>query len=476
MRSKSGLIALAMLLACTAEGDGPGVAATPPNVVLVSIDSLRPDHLGSYGYAKPTSPTLDRLAAEGVRFATAVSTTSWTLPAHAALFTGLYDSAHGLVDNGISLAKTHETLAEKFRAAGYQTAGFFGGPYLHPTFGLGQGFDTWQSCMTTLPDDVAPGALRAAILRGQDPSHQDVTGPRTVRELTRWLEQARPGPFFLFLHLWDVHYDYIAPESLVRIFDPDYTGSLDGRNLIANPAISAALPPRDREHLLALYDAEVRFSDQTLEQILAALAARGRLENTLLVVTADHGEEFFEHGGKGHQQTLYEEVVRVPLILHWPGQLAAGSVVAAPVRLIDVMPTLLELAGIGSSAPTQGGSLVPLQGRSLVPLLRGRTLPEEPALSELLVDGRDLRALRTRTHKLIADQRAGYAGWYDLVGDPGEQHALPDSPAAREALEQLAATTRGALDLRTRHALTPEPAELDALLRESLESLGYLKR
>ena len=134
-----------------------------PDIILISIDSLRPDHLGCYGYRQPTSPTIDNLAGDGVRFENAISTTSWTLPAHAALFTGLYDSAHGLIAAGLRLADANVTLAEVLSQAGYQTAGFFGGPYLHPTFGLDQGFQTYQSCMTTLPDDASsvPSGLKA---------------------------------------------------------------------------------------------------------------------------------------------------------------------------------------------------------------------------------------------------------------------------------------------------------------------------
>lgn len=187
------------------EPDSSGVAVSRPDVVLISIDSLRPDHLGAYGYGPATSPAMDALAADAVVFEHAVSTTSWTLPAHAAMFTGLFDSAHGLYDNGRRLADSYVTMAEVLRDNGYRTAGFFGGPYLHQTFGLAQGFDHWESCMTRLDDDLGDQTVRAAAMASRGASHHDITGPRTLERVRAWLGGVDPRPFFLFIHLWDVH-------------------------------------------------------------------------------------------------------------------------------------------------------------------------------------------------------------------------------------------------------------------------------
>ncbi|MCC6409508.1 MAG: sulfatase-like hydrolase/transferase, partial [Planctomycetes bacterium] len=181
------LAALAAVLASACEHPN---APERPSIVLISIDSLRPDHLGCYGYAPPTSPTIDAVAAEGVRFESAVSTTSWTLPSHAAMFTGLFDSAHGLFENGLALSPEHQTLAELLKSEGYQTAGFFGGPYLHPTYGLDQGFEHYQSCMTQLPDDLTGDQIRESSRAHFGPSHRDITSPRTVDEVRKWLKDA----------------------------------------------------------------------------------------------------------------------------------------------------------------------------------------------------------------------------------------------------------------------------------------------
>ena len=462
---------LAALACACAQEDAPRSAPPgAPNVLLVSIDSLRPDHLGCYGYAYATSPTLDRLAAEGVRFEQAVSTTSWTLPAHAALFTGLYDAGHGLVENGLRLAESQVTLAEVLRKNGWQTAGFFGGPYLHPTFGVGQGFEHYQSCMSALPDEASEEAVRNESHAHASSAHRDVTGPRTVDEFDRWLSKADERPFFAFVHLWDVHYDYMAPPEYVALFDADYQGDLSGADFMRNARIAPGMDARDLRHLMALYDAEIRFTDDALKQILKRIEASGRAADTIVVVTADHGEEFFEHGGKGHQRTLYEEVLRIPLVVHWPGKLgaAAGAEPLAPVqqvRLVDVMPTLLALCGV-ADVPT-------MCGRDLSPLLRGGSLPPEPALAELYTEGRDVQALRTETFKTIRAEQRGVLLGHDLLADPGEVKPLPGlHPQVEQGLKVLEAELTEAR--RAGRGRMAKPAEdIDPAVLEHLKKLGY---
>ena len=454
--------ALALLVSALAGcGRGPR-----PDVVVISIDSLRPDHLSCYGYPFPTSPTLDRLAAEGVRFETALSTSSWTLPAHAALFTGLYDSGHRLVDNGLTLHPAQVTAAEVFARNGWRTGGFFGGPYLHPVFGLGQGFETYQSCMTQLEDDLTPEEVRASSRQRKGASHADVTGPRTVAEVTRWLGEVGDEPVFLFVHLWDVHYDFIAPPEYVALFDPDYTGSLTGVDFMENPAIAPGMDEREYRHLMALYDAEIRFTDDTVAALLEVLERRGRMHETLLVVTADHGEEFLEHGLKGHQRTLYEEVVRIPMIFHGPpGRFAAaGRALADQVRLVDVMPTLYALCGIDD--------VPPMNGRDLSPLLAGGALEIEPALLELYANRADLKAVRMPTFKAYR-ARGDRTGGFDLLTDPAERVDLgPTAPFVEpgQRLIEREHDAAHALGLG-RFALVAD--DIDPRLLEQLEALGY---
>jgi arylsulfatase A-like enzyme len=364
------------------------------------------------------------------------------------------------------MSDAHVTLAERLRDAGYHTVGFFGAPYLHPTFGLGQGFDVYENCMT--PELASAESARGDAFASTILSHSDVTGPRTLAAVQRWLEKLDERPFFLFLHLWDVHYDYIAPRDYVDLFDPDYDGPIDGRNVYYSLAIHARMPERDRQHLIALYDAEIRFTDEILGRVLDALEQRGRLADTIVVVTADHGEEFFEHGGKGHQRTLYDEVVRVPLVVSWPGRVPAGVVVADPVRLIDVMPTLLALAGV--PAPPR------VQGRDVSPLWRGEALPEQPALTELLVEGRSLRALRSARYKWFDATLEEPAHGFDLERDPGEQEPIRAPDAERErALARLRDELSASLAYRREVGGDPVPAQASDSLWERLRALGYVE-
>ena len=201
-------------------------------------------------YSRETSPAIDALASEGVLFENALSSSSWTLPAHAAAFTALPDSVHGVEVTGSVLAPAHRTLAEALRDAGYSTVGFWSGPFLDPHFGLDQGFDEYIDCRT--PFELEDGGSRRAI---NAISHEDVTGPRILESVRAWLERRPAGrPFFMFVHMWDVHYDYIPPPPYDTLFDPDYEGPADGRDVTRTLEASAR---RDVEHTIALYDGEI---------------------------------------------------------------------------------------------------------------------------------------------------------------------------------------------------------------------------
>ncbi len=446
-----------------------------PCILFVSIDSLRADHLGCYGYPKPTTPTIDAVAAEGVRFETAVSTTSWTLPSHAAMFTGLFDSAHGLFENGLALSDQHVTLADTLREAGYHTAGFFGGPYLHPTYGLNKGFETYQSCMTKIADSVSNEDIREHARQPFDDAHEDVTGPRTIDEVKRWCAKPSDGrPFFMFVHLWDVHYDYIPPQKYVELFDPGYQGSLDARHYMQNDAIRPDMDPRDFQHLVALYDGEIRFTDDNLKEILAAVEARaGGKEKLLIAIVADHGDEFFDHGHKGHMRTLLDELVHVPMIFRWPGHIASGKTIGGQVRTIDLFPTMATAAGAKIPSAVQGQSLLDAARLGVSP-------PPKPALLELLIDPAEARALRTEKLKVVKstlrkdDAVTTKSGGFKLDLDPKEQHFVGEQdPDVAHGLDELQKLTTETLDLRKRLHAAPKRAVVDPKLEQRLKELGY---
>jgi arylsulfatase A-like enzyme len=462
-------LALALGLA----GCGPVQEARRPNVLLISVDTLRADHVSCYGYGRETTPRIDRLAREGTRFETVVSSTSWTLGAHGAIFTALPDSVHGAFTPEDRLPEERETLAERLQAAGYRTAGFYSGPFLHPAFGLEQGFDEWISC--TRFD--ASGAQDEETVRGTeefaarlDDSHEDVTSPKLLAEVRAWLaRRADERPFFLFVHMWDPHYNYIPPPPYDRRFDPDYDGPQDGRGLWKKRTIQKALPARDLEHVIALYDGEIAFTDEHIGLIADELATRGLLDETLVVVAADHGEEFFEHGAFGHHRTLMDEGLLVPLVLRYPARVPAGRAVASQVRLADVAPTVLELCGLAPFTSAYGSSLVPL--------LEGPGA-DRAAFAELHIDQQE--ALRIPALKAMSARGGGVAESatfvFDLAADPDERRSLPArAPLYQRGARELAEASAHAAALR---ALLPRdgaaPAHVPPEVLEELRALGYI--
>jgi arylsulfatase A-like enzyme len=454
-------------------------------VLLISIDSLRADHVGAYGYRSPTrrdlstTPNLDRLvAAEGVLFEQAISTTSWTLPAHVNLLSGLCDQNHGVRDLPQRIPADVVLLAQRFASGGYRTFGAWSGPNLHPFFGFGRGFDTYADCSEgfgAAEETLAagdPAALRAL----QIASHRAVTGPALVGAFRGELGALHAEqPWFGFLPFRDVHYDYLRPAEH-DLFHPRYLGPELGLEF---HRLSDA-PPSEEERLrwLSLYDAEIHATDEHIETLLAARAAGERGRGLLLAVCSDHGEEFGEHLRYGHRWTLFEEVLRVPLLRRYPGVLPAGLRVPQLVSLIDGAPTLLALAGV----PVEGTAM---DGQDLTPLLQGaagrpRELPIELSLGAF---GLTQLGMRAEAFEYTEDRPSGRRSLYDLRKDPAEQgpshppklgSGRPDSdPRAARGARFVADLEAHAAELaRVRAAADDGP--LPEGLRSALEAAGYL--
>jgi arylsulfatase A-like enzyme len=452
MGARAGALALAVALLASC---GPREEVPPPNVLLVVVDTLRADRLGAYGSSLGLTPFLDDLARRATLFERAYAPCSWTLPSVASLFTSRQQGQHGVFGFASRLAREEATLAESFRAAGFLTGGLSANPLLFARLGWGQGFDAWQP----LGRSGAPGTesyVDAGFL-----------GARALE----WLDaNRRPGqPSFLYLQYMDPHAPYLAPEPFRSRRVP--AGTLDAEIQAANDELLsfglAPLPPERGALLSALYDAEVAYLDHELRSLFDALRARGFLDHAVVVVTADHGEEFQEHGGSMHGRSLFEEVVRVPLLVLAPG-LPAGRRIGQPVSLVDVAPTLLELAGLPPE-PRFGG-------RSLTPLLRGADAQPAPVMLELARNP-ELRADdRIHASGLVDDGRKllvgpdGSLSLFELAGDPGER-APADPSAAPEGAELTARLERARAKLGT-PARPSEP--LDAEQRKLLRALGYL--
>jgi arylsulfatase A-like enzyme len=431
------------------------------NVLLLSLDSLRADRLGVYGNERDVSPTIDRLATGGIRFAHAVSPTSWTLPVHVTLLTGLEQRHHGVVNVSHSIADSIETMPEVFARAGYETFGIYSGPFLDPAYGFAQGFHQYVSCMS----EATAGASGKVAWKN---SHSDQTNPSIVRSFEEWLRNRSERPFFAFVHLWDVHYDYIPPEPYYSMFDPQYSGALDGRR-IAYDGFPLSASAADVHHLLSLYDGEIRYTDATIARLLGALESHGLIENTLIVLTADHGEEFKEHGNKGHQKTLYQEIIHVPLIFSAANRLPVGMVVEEPVALSDVAPTIAEIVGIPFPA---------VDGRSLLPLVRGEEYERQPIFSEFYLP-HEVRlfaaSVRLGNQKVIYHPQVERWETYDLAMDPGENAAVEsDFGALHQNLIEHSRASEALLTRRKSRERSAVPADLPAEVAEKLRQLGYL--
>ncbi len=442
---------------------GAEAAAAAPardyNVILISIDSLRADHLGVYGYAKDTSPAIDGFAARGLAFNDCSSTTSWTLPAHMSMLTGRSLLGHGVISDDRRLSADVPTLAQSFADAGYRTGAIVSAPYVNSRYGFAKGFDDY--------DD------HSVHFETNEDSYKSVTAPIVQDAAAGWLERNANGRFFLFLHYWDVHYDYAPGPPYDRMFDPDYAGSLSGEDFYFNPKINKDISARDLEHLLALYDGEIRLVDDYIGRLRDHVEELGIADRTVFVITADHGDEFFEHGRKGHHRTLYEEVLRVPLVISVPGLSRPGRKVDGEVSIIDIAPTLLGLAGI----PKPRG----LEGVDLSSLFSGGNTPPSRAVYSELYRGGSMNiqiSERVNSKKLIHHFKRRQAEAYDLSADPSEVDALsPTTPALASLMPGMRKWLNRrwrVFDDRIRREGIDEVV-MDASTLDTLRALGYVE-
>jgi choline-sulfatase len=426
-----------------------------PNLIVYLVDTLRADHLGCYGYDRPTSPEIDRFARGAALFENGRAQASWTRPAVATLLTGLYPISHGAEEKYTRIPDEVVTLAERLAAAGYETAMFTTNANVAGRFGFDQGFETFRYLTRR------SGGHRA---------HLD--SAEINRHVFDWLARRDPSrPFFLVVHTLDPHDPYqpsepflsrLAPGVDVATFCCAATGSLAG--------LSTAEAERHRAGAMALYDAEIAENDASFGALLGELDRRELGASTAVLLTADHGEEFFEHHGWKHGFTLYEEMLRVPFVLRLPGGVGGGRRLHGPMQQVDVAPTLLALAGLASSPE--------LPGRNVLPDVAGTAAPELTSLAWLERPGLELRSAVRSGWKLVERRGewqppAGRPPYelYQLGSDPGERvdRALW-RPLPRLWLRgELAAAV-----LRFHSARPVETVRPDPEIEKSLRALGYL--
>ena len=469
------------------EGDLPGVFGAPtlrdagfrsdrPNLLLVSIDTLRADRVGCYGGPDGTTPRLDAFAAQGVRFANATSQAPYTLPAHATLFTGQVPTVHGIQRGGQVLSSERSpVLARILSERGYRTKAMTGGGFLNADFGFDKGFDAF----TVIDPLRDPGSRYLAKLVQDDPGRFSTA---LIREngtdgVRAFLRESRDAPFFLFLHTYTVH-DYDPPASHRRCDARGCTSErTDWRPFRIVPNEERPLEawrPRpvteeDRAHLSHLYDDALAYVDELLGGILDELATLGLDESTIVVVTTDHGEELFDRGFVQHGKTLYEELMRVPMLLRAPG--LSPRVVTAPAMTMDLAPTLLRLTGIPPDARMQGVDLL------------SPALAERASWSEIRDAFVHRYALRDASWKLIHSPHddevclPAPVEWelYDLENDAAERRNLAGDEETRlETMRELLERHLEAFRAVAEQLGDVGAGEIDPETQLQLEALGYL--
>ena len=390
------------------------------NIILISIDTCRADHLSCYGYPKNTTPNIDAVAMGATRFEKAITPVPITLPAHSSMLTGLIPPAHGLHYNHAKLDESNLTLPEILKPEGYHTAAIISTFVLYEQFGLSQGFDTYDD---SFKDQY------------EDKQGQERKGGETTQIALDWLEQNKDGESFLFLHYYDPHDDYAPPEPFATEFAGDP------------------------------YAGEIAFTDHCIGRVIQKLKDLELYDSTLLIITGDHGEMLGEHGEETHSYFIYQSAIHVPLIIKLPGQ-KKGSVITQPVGLIDIVPTICSLLKIDPPAGIQGRDISPLlQGR--IPTDYERFLYSETVTPEAI----GASSLTSVSHGKWKYIQAPRPELYNLDADPGEEHNLVEQENQRARIledklkEIVEASVCKDLDSRI---------ELDAASIKKLESLGYI--
>ncbi len=427
------VVALGALIPFSRRGSGAH-AGIPDlrnaNILLVTLDTTRADHIGAYGYGKARTPSLDALAKEGALFENCITATAYTLPSHSTIMTGLYPPYHGVRVNGAAaLADVHTTLAERLQAKGYRTGAFVGAFVLDGRWGLEQGFEHYD-------DDFKLGQdQKLDLSRVQRPAGA------VADAALAWLGEKSAKPFFAWVHFYDAHVPYAPPEP----FRTEFAAGGD----------------------VGLYDGEIAYADTQLGRLLQWLESKGLDENTIVIVVGDHGEGLGSHGESEHGYYIYDYALHVPLVMRIPGARLDGTRVSAQVRTIDVLPTVVDLVA--------GGEVKPLHGASLLPLLEGRKdepvryAYSESVATKLQYGWAGLYGIRTNEHKFIEAPRSEL---YELITDPGEATNLYAD------LRRVSLQLRNELE-KIREEIAkgaPEAAEanVDQETMKMLASLGYV--
>ena len=456
------------------------VYMTSPNILLITIDTLRADKLSCYGYPVPTTPHIDRLAEKSIRFEQAITGGSWTQAAFPVMLTSSYASWYGGCLGPLSTQRP--SPVEALAKHGYQTFAFSSSPLLSRNYGYDRGFRYF--------DDLIPGETDPAIrklkggerllrfpithtlanLFGQQtrPARLYVSAEELTQRAGRWLEE-NPGPFFGWIHYMDVHWPYHREEHLVH---PQQIAQAwnDIAHLYRVNWKNASITPDQRARYLRLYEQALQYTDAQLGRLFQKLDELGLSENTIIILVSDHGEEFLERGRWGHFETnLYDEILRVPLLIHLPHD-PQSRLIHRQVRLLDLMPTILALAGCAPRPGMEGTNLLPLweQGEE--------ALSPQPSISEMWRTHWHIIAVRTEQFKYIWNSKSpDQPKLFELLSDPGEvSNVITSFPREAQGFQQQVDQHLQSV-MQTAEADPVALPEMDDQLVKRLRDLGYLE-
>lgn len=438
------------------------------NIILISLDTLRADHLGCYGYERETSPAIDTLAEDSALFLNTYSSSPWTLPSHVSLLTSLNPMRHGVHYENEKMDSSFVTLADLLRQEGFLCSAFTGGGFVNSVYGFSKGFDSYGQSLQGI--------------------HQRDSAEWICASALDWIDDHKDRDFFLFIHTYQPHNPFSSPPPYNSLFldEEDSWNEIDMLEYVGGKkGIFKKLPDRERENIVNLYDGEIRYTDEKLiGPLMERLKELGLYDSSLIILTSDHGEEFYDHNGWEHGHTLYDELLKVPLIIKLPESQFAKTRIPTIVRLIDVMPTILDEQGISVSG-------LDLDGKSLMPVLRGKEVADRRFVAykaDNILDSHVPQKLSVNEerNKLIlnrsftAEQLDFFAfpppdpvpvELYDLSKSPAEKKNIVDEkPRIASRLVQLI----NDLYAKIKEGKS-EKADIDKELLEQLRALGYLR-
>lgn len=467
------------------------------NVVFILLDALRSDHLGCYGYQKETTPNIDKLAEEGVIFDQAYSQSSHTLESVPSYMTSSYPSTHNVRTHTSALPKKLKTLPEVFHSHGYATSIISANPYVSPVYGYYRGVDDFY-CIegNTLKINktvlgyflqnakrishlfkISSFALNLGKLSYPSQNSLNSGDPGTLTaKAVNWIQDNQNSPFFLYIHYDGAHNPYHSPYG--KKFDPDYQKEPvknfpEGLGMFLPFVKGKSLSQRKRQNMIAQYDGQIFFHDKHLGELFLSLEKLNLKKNTLIVITSDHGEEFYEHQGWGHGQSLHEELLHVPLIFYGTEQIPPGQRISSLVELVDIFPTLLQLYGFEDIDQFANQ----MEGYSLIPYFNtSEVLPRRTSIfSEVMQGGHWAQCLRTNTHKAVDIHfgREELKLLFNLSKDPGEKLNIFNNEDLLSL--NLFKDLKKTADRARKKSFKSRNTTLDEKQKEQLRSLGYIK-